>query len=261
MSAASDSDTRVGELRLFLTALQYFTRLPMPAWTGHGHAQIEGVARYFPAVGWVVGSAAAGVLWLASFVLPASLPVLLSTAAGIWLTGAFHEDGLADTFDGLGGSTLRERALEIMKDSRVGTFGVLALLMVVLIKVAALNEMPVTQACAALIAAHSVSRWCSVVIIWRRQYAGELQQSRAKVAVQSMSPLHFSIATLLGLLPAALCGMSAFVGVALASCTLAWLLRWFTRRLDGYTGDTLGATQQLTEISFYLGLLIAWKFT
>jgi len=264
MSEPVADATRVGplsgEARLFLTALQYFTRLPLPAWVGHGHAQLEGVARYFPAVGLVVGGVAAAVLWLTSFVLPAPLPVLLSTAAGIWMTGAFHEDGLADTFDGLGGSANRERALEIMKDSRVGVFGVLALLLVVLVKLAALNAMPVMSACAALVAAHCVSRWCSVVIIWRRRYSGELSQSRAKVAVQSMSPLQFCIATAFGLFPAVLCGMRGLAGIALAVCMLAWLLRWFTSRLGGYTGDTLGATQQLTEISFLLAVLITWKF-
>jgi adenosylcobinamide-GDP ribazoletransferase len=261
MSDAPPADeTHVGELRLFLTAMQYFTRLPMPASTGHGHVQLEGVARYFPAVGWIVGSVAAGVLWLTSLVLPAPLPALLSTAAGMWLTGAFHEDGLADTFDGLGGSAIRERALEIMKDSRVGTFGALALVLTVLVKLAALNAMPVMSACAALVAAHSVSRWCSVVIMWRRTYAGNLQQSRAKPASQSMSAVQFGVATLFGLLPAALCGMAAVAGIALAICILVWLLRWFTLRLGGYTGDTLGATQQLTEISFYLALLAAWKF-
>jgi len=261
MSEAQSADgARVGEMRLFLTALQYFTRLPMPAWTGHGQAQLEGVVRYFPAVGWLVGGVAAGVLWLAALVFPAPLPALLSTAAGMWMTGAFHEDGLADTFDGLGGSAIRERSLEIMKDSRVGTFGVLALGMTVLIKVAALNAMPVMSACAALLGAHCVSRWCSVVIVWRRAYAGNVQQSRAKPAVRSMTPLQFSIATIIGLVPAVLCGMAAFAGIALALCTLAWLVRWFTRRLGGYTGDTLGATQQLTEVSFYLALLVAWKF-
>jgi adenosylcobinamide-GDP ribazoletransferase len=252
--------SRIGPARLFLTALQYFTRLPMPAWTGHGQAQLEGVVRYFPAVGWIVGGIAAAVLWLTAWILPAPLPVLLSTAAGMWLTGAFHEDGLADTIDGLGGSAVRERALEIMKDSRVGTFGVLALVMTVFIKLAALNAMPTLSACVALVAGHSVSRWCSVVIVWRRSYAGNLQQSRAKPAARSMTPLQFSIATLFGLLPAVLCGMPAIAGIAFAAVTLAWLLRWFTQRLGGYTGDTLGATQQLTEVSFYLALLAAWKF-
>lgn len=253
------SETPIGELRLFLTALQYFTRLRMPASVGHGQAQLEGVTRYFPAVGWVVGVVAAAVLWLASLLLPAPLPVILSTVASIWLTGAFHEDGLADTFDGLGGSAARERALEIMRDSRVGTYGALALVLVVLIKLAALDAMPVMPACAALVAAHPLSRWCSVVIIWRRSHAGE-HESRAKAAVQPMSMMQFSIATAFGLLPASLCGMRALAGLVLALCTLAWLLRWFTRRLGGYTGDTLGATQQLTEISFYLAVLITWKF-
>src|SRR5690606_8492812 len=110
----------VTELRLLLMAVQYFTRVPMPSWIGHSAAHLNGTARYFTAVGLLVGGVGALVLWATSLVLPGVLPVILSTAATVFLTGALHEDGLADTFDGLGGGATRERALEIMKDSRNG---------------------------------------------------------------------------------------------------------------------------------------------
>src|SRR5687768_18089032 len=107
----------LAELRLLLMAIQYFTRVPMPAWVGHSAENLGSTPRYFPAVGALIGAVGALVLWATSLVLPGPLPVILSTAVTVFMTGAFHEDGLADTFDGLGGGATRERALEIMKDS------------------------------------------------------------------------------------------------------------------------------------------------
>jgi adenosylcobinamide-GDP ribazoletransferase len=152
----------LGELRLVLAAFQYFTRLPLPAWVGHSAAQLQGTARYFSLVGVLVGCVGALALWATSLLLPSPLPAILSTAITILLTGAFHEDGLADTFDGLGGGATRERALEIMKDSRLGTFGMVALVLTLLIKIAALNALPLALAVIALIAGHAFSRACAV---------------------------------------------------------------------------------------------------
>src|SRR5690349_11819108 len=146
------------ELRLALTAVQYFTRLPVPAWVGHSAEQLQGSARYITLVGVLIGAFGALILWLTALLLPSPLPVILSTAVTVFLTGALHEDGLADTFDGLGGGATRERALEIMKDSRVGTFGLVALVLTLLIKIAALDALPVTFAIAVLIAGHAFSR-------------------------------------------------------------------------------------------------------
>src|SRR5690606_24864321 len=142
----------LAELRLLLMAVQYFTRVPMPLWVGHSAEHLNGTARYFTAVGLFVGGIGALVLWATSLVLPGVLPVILSTAATVFLTGAFHEDGLADTFDGLGGGATRERALEIMKDSRIGTFGVAALVLTLMIKIAAVSALPVMFAVVVLIA-------------------------------------------------------------------------------------------------------------
>ncbi len=107
------------QLRLFFIALQFFTRLPIPRWVGFQPEWLQHASRYFPLVGCVVAAVAAGVYALAALVLPAPLAAVLSTAASIYVTGAFHEDGFADTCDGLGGGMTRERVLEIMKDSRV----------------------------------------------------------------------------------------------------------------------------------------------
>ena len=106
------------ECRSFLTTLQYFTRISVPAWVGHSSGQLNRTARYFPAIGIVVGVAAAAAFYAAAMVLPAPLPSILSLVVTTWMTGAFHEDGLADTFDGLGGGATRERALAIMRDRK-----------------------------------------------------------------------------------------------------------------------------------------------
>jgi adenosylcobinamide-GDP ribazoletransferase len=248
----------MSEIRLLLTAIQYFTRIPVPAWVGHSQAQLSGSARYFPAVGLLVGCAGAGVLWLAAQILPSPLPVILSTVITVLMTGAFHEDGLADTFDGLGGGATRERALEIMKDSRVGTYGAIALILTLLLKIAALSALPMHLAAVALIGAHSFSRACAVSMIFTSRYVGSAEHSRAKPVAQRMSAGELFISVLVGVTPLILCGMHAIVGVAAALVALLILFRWFTKRLDGYTGDTLGATQQITEVTFYLALLAAW---
>jgi adenosylcobinamide-GDP ribazoletransferase len=249
----------LAEVRLLLMAIQYFTRVPMPKWVGHSAEHLSGTARYFTAVGLLVGGIGALVLWATSLVLPGPLPVILSTAATVLLTGAFHEDGLADTFDGLGGGATRERALEIMKDSRIGTFGAAALVLTLLIKVAALSALPVTLAIAVLIAGHAFSRACAVTLLFAGRYVGNPELSRARAVAQPMSWAEYLFAALVGIVPLYWSGTHAAVGFVCALIVLFVLARWFVRRLGGFTGDTMGAAQQLTEIAFYLAVLASWN--
>jgi len=249
----------LGELRLILAAVQYFTRLPVPAWVGHSPAYLQGTARYFSLVGVLVGGAGALAFWASALILPAPLPAILSTATTIFLTGAFHEDGLADTFDGLGGGATRERALEIMKDSRLGTFGVTALVLALLIKIAAVNALPITQTLIVLIAGHAFSRACAISLLFVSNYVGNAEQSRAAVVARTMSGGEFTIAATVGVIPLYWCGIHALAGATIALLILFVLARWFVRRLGGFTGDTLGAAQQLTEIAFYSGVLASWN--
>lgn len=244
------------EIRLLLTAVQYFTRIRVPAWVGHAQEGLSGAARYFPAVGVLIGVSGAAVLWLAAQVLPAPLPAILSTAVTILMTGAIHEDGLADTCDGLGGGATRERALDIMKDPRIGAYGAIALILVLLLKIAALNAMPTWIAMAALVGAHPYSRFCAVIVILAGRYAGSPERSRAAPMVERLSAGDVCIAALFGITPVVSCGPRAIAACVVALALLALLFRWYVRRLGGYTGDTLGAAQQVTEVGFYLALLV-----
>lgn len=247
------------ELRLMLVALQYFTRLPLPAWVGHSADDLQGTARYFSLVGVLVGGVGALTFWMTGLILPAPLPAILSTAATILLTGALHEDGLADTFDGLGGGATRERALEIMKDPRIGAFGMIALVLTLLLKIAALNALPAPIVPFALIAGHAFSRACAISLLFVSHYVGSPEQSRAGPVARTMGNGEFFVATIVGVIPMLGCGIYGFVAGLFAVPVWLTLARWFMRRLGGFTGDTLGATQQLTEIAFYLGVLASWK--
>ncbi|MDD2914442.1 MAG: adenosylcobinamide-GDP ribazoletransferase [Gallionella sp.] len=254
------------ELRLFLTAVQFFTRIPVPAWVGHSAQQLEQAARYFPLVGICVGMLSAAVLYFGAQLLPLALAVGLSIAAGILVTGAFHEDGLSDFADGMGGGHNKEKALAIMKDSRVGAYGVIALVLVLLMKYQALLALCGVQsllfAAAALIAAHSFSRLMAASLMLTQRYIRDDDSARAKPAAQ-LSHTSFAIALLIGIAPLDLLFiatpdpypvLAAVAAALLMRIYLAWRLQ---KRLGGYTGDCLGAVQQLCELAFYLGLLAA----
>jgi adenosylcobinamide-GDP ribazoletransferase len=248
------------QLRLFFIALQFFTRLPIPAWVGFEASWLQHASRYFPLVGCVVAAIAAGVYYVAALVLPAPVAAVLSTAASIYVTGAFHEDGFADTCDGLGGGLTRERALEIMKDSRVGAYGAIGIVCVLATKLSALGMLPPRQAVAALFLAHPLSRLAATALIWKLRYVRV--EGKAKPLAQQMTNAEFAIATVTACLPAALLlatdwsSPAAIIMATLAALAAAlWLGRMFVRRLGGYTGDCLGAVQQLAEALIYVAVL------
>lgn len=250
------------ELEYFFAALRFFTRLPAPAWVGHSAEQLNHAARYFPLVGVFVGALGAGVTLAAAQLLPIAIAVLLGMAATLLATGAFHEDGLADSIDGFGGGWTREDVLSIMKDSRIGSYGAIGIGMVLLAKFEALSNLagvsPWLTFLMAVVAGHSVSRFASTTLIYALDYARDDASSKSKPLATRMGRGELALAALFGLAPCALLPWPK-AGIALALVALTtWLAaRQFFRRLGGYTGDCLGATQQLTELAFYLGLLCA----
>jgi len=248
------------QLRLFFIALQFFTRIPIPQWVGFDAAWLHQASRYFPAVGWVVGGVVASVYVAASQWWPAAVAVVLSMVAGIWVTGAFHEDGFADVCDGFGGGTTPERVLGIMKDSRIGAYGAIGICLMLLLKFVLLVSLPTVLVVPAMLVAHPLSRLVSCSLIWLLNYAK--QEGKAKPLAQHMSSNEFGIACLSVIVPfgTILLWQPVILERLLPSLILMplaafWFARLFVRRIGGYTGDCLGAVQQLTEVVFYLGLL------
>lgn len=254
------------EWRLLLVAIQFLTRIPMPSFDHYDPQWLHQSSRHFPAVGLLVGMLCALVFWLASLLFSPLVAAVASTVFGIKLTGAFHEDGLADTCDGLGGGLTRERTLEIMKDSRLGTYGTLGLLSALLLKITLLTTMPVLVAIAALIIAHSASRLLCVSLIALLPYGGELEHAKAKPMAQQLTVQQalfasgwviLAIILIILILPNAVQQISIWqvlLAVILALIATDYMRRLLRRRLGGYTGDGLGATQQLSEVAIYAGL-------
>ena len=275
-------------LRAHLLAVQFFTRVPITGrladWVGFSPALLRASAAHFPAVGVWVGAWGAAVFAALTLCLPNAtstggasvwVAAALSTAATVWMTGAFHEDGLADVADGLGGYVTRERALDIMKDSRLGSYGVLAVVLALLVKIsllALLGSLPVgntwpTSAtalvCVALLTAHVVSRWLPLGLIRLLPHVGDTASSKSKPLADQISGASLALGTLLPVLALALAAHVLPAKPLLLACALAgmawlWMWRMLARRLQGFTGDALGATQQLGEIAFYLGLAMGW---
>jgi adenosylcobinamide-GDP ribazoletransferase len=205
------------------------------------------------------------VLWLGLLLWPAPVAVLLSMAATAWLTGGLHEDGLADSCDALLGNAPKEQALAIMKDPRIGSYGVLGLVFVLALKAAALYGLALaslSMAAAALVVAHAVSRAMAVLLLARLPYAGDAQNAKARPMTLPAAPGHAMVAIAWAVL-ALLGGLAwlspmqiAGAGAAAALVALLIALR-LQQRLGGITGDTLGATQQCSELAVLLAVLAA----
>jgi adenosylcobinamide-GDP ribazoletransferase len=254
------------ELRAFFTALMFYTRIPCPKWVDHDDDYINQATRYFPFIGWIVGAVSFVFLYVASLLLPLPIAVVISIMAGVLVTGAFHEDGFADVCDGFGGGWTKEKILLIMKDSRVGAYGAIGLVLLLLLKASALHTLAAADwkllACL-ILAAHSLSRWMAVVIIFSSHYAREDETSKAKPIARQLSISNFFVACIFACGPLALLVWLdwRYVLTVLPGFFVTLYLRnYFAKWLDGYTGDCLGATQQVTEVVLYLSFLALWKF-
>lgn len=253
------------EWRAFWLAVQFFTRLPTPTFAGFRPEWLNHAARWFPAVGIVVGAISAAVLWLTAQALPMPLAAGLALAAGAAVTGAFHEDGLADTFDALGGHVDRAKALAIMKDSRIGSYGSLALLMVTVLRWVALAAMPLAVAVPALVAMHAAARGGATALMARLEYVRD-EDGKSKPLAVALGPGSLLVAVLLALLPIAclLAWQAAAWPLWLAGVLAVFVVhtlcaRWYRHRLGGFTGDALGCAEQLGEAAFLLAVVAALR--
>ena len=256
------------QFSLFLVAVQFLTRLPVPNAAGFEPSSLPQSARYFPLVGALVGLIGAGVWWLSSLCFPPFLAVGLGLSASLLLTGALHEDGFADACDGFGGGASRESVLAIMKDSRVGAYGAIGVVMMLGLKWVTLASLPRAAFPILFIGAHTVSRWCATALIWQLQYVRSDADAKSRPFADGLSARDWILSGALGALallplmvfdPAAGAGLpwARILVAAPAAAAAATLLAgiYFKRRIGGYTGDCLGAVQQTAELSFLLAAL------
>ncbi len=248
----------MNEIRYFWTAVMLLTRLPAPRLKGFQDDWLARSAVYFPPVGLLVGLLAAAVHWGAYFLWPEPVPSVLALAAAALVTGGLHEDGWADVFDALAASREPKRMLEVMKDSRIGAAGALALVLLLLGKVGVLGTFSPGHAAAALVAAHVLSRWSHLPLLWKLPHArpegglaGPLagRVSGARVAIGTVFTILITAAVLQwAVLPALTVSLMATLAAGL----------FFRHRLGGITGDCLGAVHQLVELGVLLTLAAPW---
>ncbi|MNK77008.1 Cobalamin synthase [compost metagenome] len=247
----------------------FYTRIPCPKNITHHPDYLNKATRYFPFIGWIVGSISFLAFYLFSFFLSTEIAVILAIIASILTTGAFHEDGFADVCDGFGGGWTKEKILMIMKDSAIGAYGAIGLVLLFLLKFKLLSESTLLFANNILlifllfISAHSLSRLAAISIIFTHEYSRDDASSKSKPIAKQYTWKEVSGSFFFGLIP--LLAFSYFdpkilLAVIPVFLTRYFLARYFQKWIDGYTGDCLGATQQVCEVVFYLSILFLWKF-
>jgi len=249
------------QLKLFFTALMFLTRIPVPRNIDHNSVMLQKSARYFSWVGIVVGGIAAIVWYACIHVLSSSLSIAFSMLASILTTGAFHEDGFADCCDAFGGGWTKEKILTIMKDSRLGTYGVTGLIGIIGFKFLLLTELAAriqpSQICVLLVAAHCTSRLMAVSIMQQYEYVQDPDQSKSKPgARRKLNTVELVIVLAGAIIPLLLLHPLLWLSVIPMIVTRWFAGRYFKKWIGGYTGDCLGATQQITEVVFYLAVLL-----
>ncbi len=261
------------ELKIFFTALMFYTRIPCPKWVDHSPDYLNKATRYFPLIGWIVGAFCFVIYYLANVLFPIEISIIISMVAGVLITGAFHEDGFADVCDGFGGGWTKEKILIIMKDSRVGAYGVIGLILLFLLKfyllfqiVLVLNVLDLISQIPILslfIAANAVSRLAAISIVFTNEYVRDDSESKSKPVAKKNTWKEIFGALFFGLSPVFLLAIFQYQIILILPMVFfvrIYLARYFNKWIGGYTGDCLGATQQICEVVFYLSVIGIWKF-
>ncbi len=257
------------ELKIFFTAVMFYTRIPCPSWVDHSPAYINKSVRYFPVIGWIVGALSGAGLIARSELISTLFGSIIFIVISVWLTGAFHEDGFADVCDGFGGGWTKEQILKIMKDSRVGTYAVVGLVLMILLKVSLLVEVVPQFGPLMLfllvINGHAISRLIAATVIFTHEYVREDELSKARPVAKAYSVTNVIAALIFGLIPTTailiLTGQFWWCIIPiLLYLVKIYLTNLFQKKIGGYTGDCLGATQQIVEVAYYLVVFVLWKY-
>ena len=250
------------QIHYFLTAVLFFTRIPCPKWVDHSEDILNKSNRYFSLVGILVGTISSLVLVSSSFIFPDHISILLSMVGSIGITGAFHEDGFADVCDGFGGGWTKEKILTIMKDSRLGTFGVIGLISILGLKYISLYELHHNSInlIIVIISGNSISRAIATILLFTHNYVRDFDTSKVKPTSKKMSTKSLIISISFGILPLFFFNnYKIFLVIIPLFFTYLYMGYFFKKWIGGQTGDCAGALQQVSEIVFYLSLLVIWK--
>lgn len=238
-------------------ALIFFTRLPFWRIIKVPDSYFKQVINYWAVVGWLTASVMALVLYLSSLILPSSVAIILAMLTRVLITGALHEDGLADFFDGFGGGLTKERILAIMKDSHIGTYGVLGLIFYFLLLYTLLSQLPISLMVVVILAGDPCSKFIASLITLRLPYARNEETSKSKMVYKIMSLPTFIVSAAFGVIPTIVfLPYQSWVIVLLPIFVFLLLTELMKRKIQGYTGDCCGATFLLCELSFYFGFIV-----
>lgn len=243
-------------MKKLLAAFIFFTRLPFWRIAKVPAEYYKRVVELWPLTGWLTGGIMALAFWGASHLFPIPCAVIIALVIRLLVTGALHEDGFADFADGFGGGTSRTSVLAIMKDSHIGTYGVLALLLYYALMITLLSSFSVKLLCMAMIGADSWSKACASQIVNLLPYARKENEAKNRTIYSRMSPIAWMINIAAGALPLLLLPditWAAAIAPVIVSLTLFAFMR---HKIQGYTGDCCGATFIFCELSFYLGLRV-----
>lgn len=237
----------------YFIAQMFLTRLASPKNIEWSENELAASTTYFPAVGIVIGFISS-VAWFVGYAgWGSGLAALFAVSAATLATGAFHEDGIADSADGIGGAFEIEKKLAIMRDSRIGTYGSVALILTISAKILTLTLIAPANVVGILITAHVVARWSSLPLIYNNTYIRE--QGTGKPFAAKVTKRRLMAATVFTLFCVTLCVQSKILIVMPVVMLTLWISQWYLRRkLGGITGDVLGAVNSLTELVVYLTL-------
>lgn len=256
MQSGFDKDTLQREWQAFWLAVGFLTRIPMLVRIDYSPSLMNQSSLYFPLVGLLLGILYAGLYGLISPLWNPLVCVVLVVGFHLWITGAFHEDGLADSVDALGGGYTVESRLKIMKDSRIGTYGTVALILALMLKVALLTSTP--EIWFLLLIAPCLSRLTPLLLMHGLPYVSEPDKSKSKPVAETFSRPRLLIATAYTVVISGIFSrleplLLPFAATSIVLVAVLWGQQ-IRQNLGGYTGDALGASVVLTELAILLFL-------
>lgn len=258
------------QINLFWTALMFYTRIPCPKHIDYSEDNLNKATRFFPLIGWIVGIISFIIYYVMQIILPLEIAVIFSMVAGILTTGTFHEDGFADFFDGFGGGWTKDKILEIMKDSRVGTYGMVASILLFGLKffslVALINNLQsqsIWWILALFICYHALARGAAIQLCFILEYVRDDEKSKAKPIAKKQTIYEKIGVFIFAIIPLLVLCSTHWIYI-LTLIPLLFIILYFKNYLfkwiGGYTGDCLGAVEQICEVVILLSFLALWKF-